>query len=244
MRLSSFFSGALILCIAATAFGQEYVEYKSQQDRVGIVFPAQPKVSETTYETEFHSVLPARVYSVDAGQSHFSVTVVDFNDIQAIATEKAKACPKGAETCLGGLAPTSSTGAGYWKADLAGAVMNATWRLMERDAKVTYVGWTNIDLVEGNMVSLTNNKDKSRTSAAVFMHANKLYVLEGTVPAGYPVPDFFQQSVQWLDENGTPIRYSTLYHNGFPAPPINGRNPGQPGGAAGGRGAQQTGQPR
>ena len=236
MRLSPIMSGVLILCTAASAFGQEYVEYKSPQDRFGIVFPTQPKVTETTYESEFNSVLPARVYTADAGQGRFSVTVVDYNNIQAIATEKAKACPKGAETCLGGLAATSSTGAGYWKADLAGAVMNATWRLMERDAKVTYVGWTNIDLVEGNMVSLTNNKDKSRTSASIFMHQNKLYILEGTVPAGYPVPDFFQQSVQWLDENGTPIRYSTLYHNGFAAPPINGRGPGRAGGV--GNGAQ------
>src|SRR5262245_15538390 len=227
MRLHPIILGAIILSFSASMFAQEYVEYKSQQDRFGIVFPAQPKVTETTYTSEFGSVLPARVYAADSGQGHFSVTVVDYNNIQAIATEKAKACPKGAETCLGGLAPTSSTGAGYWKADLAGAMMNATWRLMERDAKVTYVGWTNIDLVEGNMVSLTNNKDKSRTSASIFMHQNKLYILEGTVPAGYPVPDFFQQSVQWLDENGTPIRYSTLYHNGFAAPPINGRGPGR-----------------
>jgi len=242
MRVNSIVLGALILCIAASASAQEYVEYTSQQDRFGIVFPTQPRVSETTYKSEFDSMLPARLYSADTGQSHFSVTVVDYTDIQKIATEKAKACPKGAETCLGGLAPTSSTGAGYWKADLAGAVMNATWRLLQRDAKVTYVGWTNIDLVEGNMVSLTNNKDKSLTAAAIFMHENKLYIVEGTVPAGYPVPDFFQQSVQWLDESGTPIRYSTLYHNGFAKPPINGR-PGPAGGRGGGN-AAGAGQPR
>ena len=244
LNLSPVIPAALIVSISATAFAQEYVEYKSPQDRFGIVFPAQPKVTETTYKSEFNSVLPARIYTVDsANGSHFSVTVVDYSNIQAVATEKAKACPKGAETCLGGLAPTSSTGAGYWKADIAGAVMNATWRLMQRDAKVTYVGWANMDLVEGNMVSLTNNKDKSRTSAAIYMHENKLYVLEGTVPAGYPVPDFFQQSVQWLDESGTPIRYATLYHNGFPKPPINGRGPQGQGGQGAGN-AGRAGQPQ
>ena len=116
--------------------------------------------------------------------------------------------------------------------------MNATWMLQQRDAKVTYVGWANMDLVEGNMVSLINNKDKSRTSAAVYMHENKLYILEGTAPAGYPVPDWFQQSVGWIDENGNGIRYLTIYHNGLPKPEIarlGGPGPGQGRNRPGGR---------
>ena len=83
-----------------------------------------------------------------------------------------------------------------------------------------YLGWTNMNLVEGHMVNLVNDKDKSRTSAAIYMHENKLYIIEGTVPAGYPVPDFFQQSVGWLDEKGNDIRYLTIYHNGFQKPEV------------------------
>ena len=49
---------------------------------------------------------------------------------------------------------------------------------MQRDAKITYLGWNNIDLVEGTMIYMTNN-DKSRTSAGIYMHENKLYVVEG-----------------------------------------------------------------
>ena len=121
--------------------------------------------------------------------------------------------------------------------------MNATWMLLQRDAKVTYVGWSNMDLVEGNMVSLTN-KDKSLTSAAVYMHEDKLYMIEGTAPAGYPVPDWFQQAVGWIDENGNGIRYLTIYHNGFPKPEIARRGgPGQGQGGAG-RNGGQGGQPR
>ncbi len=169
--------------------------------------------------------------------------MVDYKNIQAIAAEKAKKCPPGAEACSGTATAASSTGAGYWKADIEGAVMNATWMLLQRDAKVTYVGWSNMDLVEGNMVSLTN-KDKSLTSAAVYMHEDKLYILEGTAPAGYPVPDWFQQSVGWIDENGNGIRYLTIYHNGFPKPEIarrggQGQGQGGPGGNAG-----QAGQAR
>lgn len=50
------------------------------------------------------------------------------------------------------------------------------------------------------------------------MHENKLYIVEGTVPAGYPEPGLFQQSLGWLDESGNGIRYQSLYHHGFPAP--------------------------
>jgi hypothetical protein len=206
--------------MSRSVVAQEYVEFKSQQDRFSIAFPVQPTVTDTTFKSQFDSVLPARVYSAAFNGGRYSVTVVDYNNIQAIATEKAKKCPPGAEACSGTATAASSTGAGYWKADIEGAVMNATWLLLQRDAKVTYVGWSNMDLVEGNMVSLTNNKDKSRTSAAVYMHENKLYILEGTSPAGYPVPDWFQQSVGWIDENGNGIRYLTIYHNGFPKPPI------------------------
>jgi hypothetical protein len=220
MRLSSALTAACVLLVTGTAVAQEYVEFKSLPDRFSIVFPVQPKVTETTFKSQFGSVLPARVYTGDSGQSRFSVTVVDYNNIQAIATEKAKSCPDGAEPCKGGLGVGSSTGAGYWKPDIEGAVMYATWQFIQRDAKVTLVSWTNMDLVEGNLVSLVNNKDKSRTSAGVYMHENKLYIIEGTAPAGYPVPDFFQQSVGWLDATGNGIRYMTIYHNGFAKPEI------------------------
>jgi hypothetical protein len=227
-------AATVLFSIAGSVVAQEYVEFKSQQDRFSIVFPAQPKITETTYTSEFKSVLPSRIYNVDQGQSHFKVTVVDYNNIRAIATEKAKACPPGAEACSGTATDASSTGAGYWKPDIEGAVIHATWELMQRpNEKAVYLGWANMNLVEGHMLNLVNEKDKSRTSAAIYMHENKLYVIEGTVPAGYPVPDFFQQSVGWLDENGNDIRYLTIYHNGFPTPEVR-RQGGGGQGAAGG----------
>ena len=243
MPLSAVVLAALILSISAPALAQEYVEFVSRQDRFTATFPVQPTVTETTFKSQFGADLPARVYSAESGQGRFVLTVVDYNNIEAILTEKAKACPSGAETCRGG---GSSTGAGYWRADLAGAVIYATWQLMQRDAKVTWFAWNNVDLVEGHMLSLANN-DKSRTSAAVYMHENRLYILEGTVPAGYPLPDFFQQSIGWLDENGNGIRYQTLYHNGFPKPPTGrgGQGPGR-GQGQGGRSGNpgEVNQPR
>ena len=230
-------SAALVLSMSGGPW-QEYVEFKSQQIVYGR-FPAQPKVIENTFTSQFESVCRACLQRRRKRGPLFR----DGRGLQqypAIATEKAKKCPPGAEACSGTATDASSTGAGYWKADIAGAVMNATWMLQQRDAKVTYVGWANMDLVEGNMVSLINNTDKSRTSAAVYMHENKLYILEGTAPAGYPVPDWFQQSVGWIDENGNGIRYLTIYHNGLPKPEI-ARRGGQ--GQGQGRGQGQGGQP-
>ena len=241
MRLSSVVAAALVLAMSGPVFAQEYVEYVSKQDRFTATFPVEPKVTDFTFKSQFGSMLPARTYTAEGIAGRFKVTVVDYNNIEAIATEKSKSCPPGAETCKGG---GSSTGAGYWKADIEGAVIYATWEFMQRDAKVTYLGWNNINLVEGHMLYLTNNKDQSRTSAGIYMHENKLYILEGTVPKGFPDPGFFQQSVGWLDENGENIRYVSVYHNGFPKPAVAGRGGGGPaqgqggGGGNAGRGVQ------
>jgi hypothetical protein len=88
---------------------------------------------------------------------------------------------------------------------------------MQRDADVTEYNWNNIDQVVGHILHLTN-RDKSRTYAGIYMHEDKLYISEGTVPAGYPAPGLFQQSLGWIDENGRGIRYQTHYVNGQPKP--------------------------
>lgn len=218
MRLSSAVTAAVVLSLSSPALAQEWTEFVSKEDRFATNFPGPPRITETTFKSQFGADLPARVYSATLGSSRFSLMVVDYRPIEKILTEKAKACPAGAETCLGGTNAGSSTGAGYWKVDVAGAITYATWQIMQRDGKVTELIWTNIDLVEGHMLHLTN-KDQSRTFASIFMHENKLYVGEATVPAGDPEPGLFQQALGWIDENGNSIRYQTLYHNGFPAPP-------------------------
>ena len=218
MRLHRILAAIAIVLTSGPAVAQGWTEFVSKDDRFTTNFPGAPEVKEATYRSQFGADLPSRVYSATRGASHFSVTVVDYRSIEKILTEKSKSCPDGAETCRGGANPASSTGAGYWKADLAGAMVYATWQFMRRDAVVTEFIWTNIDLVEGHLLHLTN-KDKSRTYASIFMHENKLYIGEATVPAGEPEPGLFQQALGFIDENGRSIRYQTLYHNGFPTPP-------------------------
>jgi hypothetical protein len=207
-----------MLAISAPAAAQEWTEYTSREDRFTANFPGSPQVTSSTYRSQFGADLAARVYSAALGPSRFSLTVVDYGPLEKILTEKAKSCPPGAETCSGNSSPVSSTGAGYWKVDLAGAVIYATWQFVQRDAKVTELNWNNIDLVEGHILHLTN-KDNSRTFAAIYMHGDRLYISEATVPPGYPEPGLFQQSLGFIDENGRSIRYQTLYHHGLPVPP-------------------------
>jgi hypothetical protein len=214
MRLTTLISIALVVSVSGPVFAQEWIEFASREDRFTCNFPVQPKITETTYRSQHEADLPARIYSAAQGQSRYSVTVVDFNQAKRILTEKAKSCPVGAEPCLGG--PGDE---GHWKMDIRGAVDYASWQLMKRDVKLTLFVWATVDQVEGRELQLTNNADKSRTFAGIFMHENKLYIIEGTVPPGYPEPALFQQSLGWLDENGVGLRYQSTYNNNYPAPP-------------------------
>jgi hypothetical protein len=219
MRVNPVAIVALVFCIAGPVAAQDWTEFASQEDRFSIVFPGQPTITETTFTSEFGAELPARVYSAEVGPGRYSVTVVDYSPIESILAEKAKACPPGAETCSGGSgAPGNSTGPGYSKADRQGAITYATWLFMQRDATITHLLWSNIQLVEGHQIQLTNNANQSRTYAGIFMHEDKLYIAEGTVPAGYPEPEFFRVALGFLDENGDALRYLSYYRNGFSVP--------------------------
>ncbi len=223
MRLTPVISMAVALSVAAPLFAQEWVEFASREDRFTCLFPTQPKVTETTYLSQHEANLPARIYSAEEGQSRYKVTVVDYTQAQRILTEKAKSCPAGAEPCLGG--PGDE---GHWRADIRGAIDWATWQWIKGDAKVTSFVWAAMDMVEGRQIQLTN-PDKSRTFVGIFMHQNKLYINEGTVPRGYPEPALFQQSLGWLDENGIGLRYTSYYNNSYPPPSRvdRSRRPGQ-----------------
>ncbi|MXX22801.1 MAG: siderophore-interacting protein [Rhodospirillales bacterium] len=214
MRLITVVAMASILSIPAPAPAQEWIEFASQEDRFTCNFPGQPEVTETTWVSEFGAELPARVYAAESGPSRYTVTVADYSHAERILTERTQDCPPGAERCSGG----GLTGEGYWRHDVLGAMLFATWRFLQRDGEATHLGYNTVDRVEGHQLHLTN-PDESRTFVSIYMHENKLYVLEGTVPRGYPEPALFQQSLGWLDENGAGLRYESTYSNGFPAPP-------------------------
>src|SRR5918996_4128364 len=183
MRAIPVIAAALVLLLSAPVSSQEeWVQFSSIEDGFRVNFPGQPSRQDTTYPSEYGYTLPARVYSAQQGQARYSMTVVDYRNIEAQALERAKACPPGAQPC--GAQPGGINGAGRWKQDVRGAITYATFKLLQRDAKLTHLLWNWSDLVEGHYVQLTY-PDQSRTFAAIHMHENRLYILEGTVPKGY-----------------------------------------------------------
>jgi hypothetical protein len=219
MSLIRVIAAVLILSMPGAALAQEWTEFASKEDLFTCNFPGTPKVTPTTWTSEYGASLPGRIYSAEGAIGRYSMTVIDYRDVEKILTEKSKSCPPGAETCRGG---GGATGAGYWKIDLQGALDYATWKFIQRDAKITNFMWNMMDLVGGRQLQLTN-ADKSRTFVSIYMHMNKLYIMEGTVGANMPEPGLFQQSLGWLDEQGNSIRYQQFYLHGAPRPPYNSR---------------------
>ena len=213
MRPMKLVPAALIVCLAAPAFAQEWVEYYSREDRFLVNFPKQPQVKTITYHTEYDLDLPAHMHVYEEGPNRYSVTVVDYSDVVKIHGDKVKGCT---------LYPDQCTNQG--PNELRGALDYAVWNFLKRDAKITYYGYANSDRIEGRRVQLANT-DKSKTFAAIYMHENRLYITEATVPGNAAPPALFYQSMGFLDKDGVRVRYQDIYSNAYPAPP---RVPGGP----------------
>ena len=197
---------AFILLLSGPSVAQDWVEYASRTDRFTVNFPAQPKVQDITWRTEYGLSLPGHVHVYEAGGTRYSVTVVDYANVQKMHAERVKGCTAYPDTC-----------GNPYVGELRGALEYAASGFITKGAKVTYYAYGNTDRIEGRRIQLAN-PDRSQTFVAIHMHENRLYVLEGTVPAGAPPPGLFQQSLGFLDENGVRVRYNTIYANGYPPP--------------------------
>ena len=209
MRLIPLIAATLTLLPSGPCFAQDWIEYRNQADFFSVNFPGEPKVRDISYRTEYSITLPARVYAVENGPNRYSVTVVDYATLESLEAERVKSCK-----AAGGDGDSCND---HSLADMRGAIVYATWNFLQRDAKVTHFSYSNVDRVEGHELQLTN-PDRSRTFVSIHMHENRLYILEGTVPAGSPAPALFQTSLGFLDKDGKGIRYDTPYSNGFPPP--------------------------
>jgi hypothetical protein len=213
MRLMQLLPAALILFVATPSFAQEWIEYYSRADRFMVNFPKQPQVKDIAFPTEYGLALPAHVHVYEEGPSRFSVTVVDYSDVEKMHADRVKGCTAYPDQCTN-----------QGPNELRGALDYAAWNVIKRDGKVTYYGYANSDRIEGRRVQLTN-PDRSKTFAAIYMHDSRLYILEATVPGNAPPPALFQQSMGFLDKDGARVRYESVYSNAYPAPP---RIPGGP----------------
>jgi hypothetical protein len=213
-RIASIMLCAL-LPISPVSYARQFAEWESKQDFFAANFPGVPTVTDITWETEYGAKVPARVYTaMRPGPRTYSVTVVNYNPVQQILTERAKSCDQGDERCTG---DTSFPGAGYWKNDVRGAMIYAAAKYLKRDdLRVTHYGWSFLGTQspENNELQLVNTKDQSRTYVNIMMHHNMLYIMEETTPANSPPPGLFVQSMSLKESDGTLARHWGVYFNG------------------------------
>jgi hypothetical protein len=230
MRVTPIVPALLLLVASVPARAQEPIDYVGKLDYFSINFPGQPKVEETTYPDEYRlAPLPARAYTADQGRNHYKVTVVDYRGVPKMHAARNQQCIHDAGADKPGLTPQArrdligDTCQDETVKDIRGAMMWATWNIIERAAKVTYLAHYNVDVIEGHEVH-TINPDESRTYGAIHMYENRLYIIETTVPKNAPAANWFQISLRMLDENYKPVRYQysglMMYANGYPKPPL------------------------
>ena len=251
-QLASLVFVASLFMAPATAHAQEFKEWASTEDLFSANFPGEPVRTDIIWETEYGAKIPARVYRATLpGPRTYSVTVVNYNPVQAILTEKAKNCADQTdELCTG---HTSFPGSGYWRNDVRGAMIYVAAKVLRRDVTMTHYAWSFLgtQAVENNELQVVNNKDKSRTFVNIFMHHNMLYIMEETTPANYPPPGLFVQSMSLKESDGSGARHYGVYFNGAVIDPteartcsydpsvlipLGGPNPGPGNAPAGGRG--------
>ena len=70
---------ALVLCTAGSALAQDWDLFTSKEDGFKVDFPGQPRMTATTFKSEYGADLPAHVWTASSGQERYSVTVVDYS---------------------------------------------------------------------------------------------------------------------------------------------------------------------
>ena len=229
MRVMRLIPAALVLMVSASpAAAQDWIDYTSREDRFTVNMPGQPKVETFAWESEYGLTLPARRHTITkngfAGPETYTITVVDYTNAEKLYHDKPH--------------PPSFRQAEYWMMDIQGSIQYAATKLyrFKPGVKVTHDAWHYIDLVEGHHLNLTN-PNGSRTFVAIYLHENRLYILDGTVPAKGPEPGLFTQSLSFLDAEGKRVRYDQIYSNKLPPETMKPPQPqGGDGGAGGGRG--------
>ena len=217
MRSVHCFIAAIVLTAPMVSSAAEWSEYISKQDFFMVVFPTQPKIEEITWKSEYGVTYPARVYSAQDGKSRFTVTVVNLVD----AEDRHRVQLRSSDIFDQG------QGA-YWQIDIMSSMAYVATQYRRRPgARVTEDAFHYIDLVAGHQLHLVN-ADQSMTHVALYLHKNRLYVLEGTVPPRSPAPNVFTESLQFNDEAGNRVRYRMIQYNELPQPKFQrGGGPGQ-----------------
>jgi hypothetical protein len=230
MRIVGCVAAATLALILSTAvYAAEWSEYSFTQDFFMATFPEKPKVEDIVWKSEYGVTYPARLYTAMDGASKFTVTVVNLVDAQ----ERHRAQLRESDIFDQG------QGA-YWQIDIMSSMPFVATQYRRRPGvKVTEDAFHYIDLVAGHQLHLAN-PDGGQTHVALYLHKNRLFVMDGTVPKGRPAPAVFTESLQFIDQAGQRVRYRMIQYNELPpqqggndrgrgAGPAQGQQPAAPG---------------
>ena len=185
-------AGALYV-VANSSAAQDWIEYINRDERFMINFPGEPTVTETAHISAFEVEYPGKIFAVESTRGNYSVTVIDYTEHFRRHRERTD----GTEANSSGTVPIM---------DVRASVAHAANMFRTRGGEVTHDGWIDIEKVDGHQLQITN-PDQSRSFIGIFQHDARLYILDATVPRGYPPPILFQSSLGFLDDEGRRVRY-------------------------------------
>jgi hypothetical protein len=184
------------LMICGSASAQRWAQYASTEDGFRLMAPGVFDIEDTEIVSEYGIVVPARIYSVDNAVGRYTVTVIDYSDAQQLHEERIAAHD---DVYL----PI------YGEVDVRGSMAFAVKKIRDRASTIEYDAYHYINRVDGHQLQ-TTNPDRSRTFAAIYLRESRLYVVDATVAEGTTPPGMFQQSLEFIDEDGQLIRYSAF----------------------------------
>lgn len=184
---------AALLLVSGSALGQRWMPFESREDGFRMMIPGEFSRADADYTTEYGIVVPAHVYTHENASGRYTMTVVDYRDSQRLHEERIKELD---DVYL----PI------YGQVDVRASVAFAARKIRERAASVEYDNYHYINRVDGHQLQ-TTNPDGTRTYAGIYLHRSRLYVIEATVNPDYPPGGMFQQSLEFIDENGEPYTY-------------------------------------
>lgn len=180
---------ASIVLVSSSAFAQRFAPFESDQDRFRILAPGGTFDIETIdFESEYGIVVPARVYMAETDGGTYTLTVVDYTNSVDLHREL------GAHISV------------YGEVDVRASVAYVARQIRERAETVEYDNYHYIGRVDGHQLH-TTNPDGTRTYAGLYLLESKLYVINATINPGGAPGGIFQQSLEFLDENGNGIMF-------------------------------------
>ncbi len=185
----------LLLTLLATpllANAQNWQTFVDQEEFFAINVPGEPKVAEVLYASEWGGQLPSKVYSLTANDVDYRITVVNYgtDDSSYVQVD-------------------DHTDDDFpWLYDFRGSIAFAAHNIRKRGGEVTFDAWHHIEMVEGHQLQITH-EDGSRTYAGIYLYQDtgRLYIVEAKAPKGALPQGLFQQSLNFLDEDGNRVRY-------------------------------------